>query len=157
MVARNPVDGQLPPQFKPSSVINKTPYKAWYGEKPDLSYLRITGCIAYVKRIESKRRKLADEKASPCKLLGYEGNRIYRLLTHDNRVIRSTNVELIEQYTAQPEPSKADDTLDLSRAVSRAKQQVESACSHTPAPWSNTSEERIDDCSVELELPTPKQ
>ena len=62
--------------LSPSSVIGKTLYEAWYGEKPDLSHIRIIGYTAYAKKIESKRRKLADKKASPCKLLGYDGNRI---------------------------------------------------------------------------------
>lgn len=79
-----------------SSVIGKTPYEAWYGEKPDLSHIRSIGCTAYTKKIQSKRRKLADEKASPCKLLGYNGDRKHRLLTRDNRVIRSTNVEFVK-------------------------------------------------------------
>ena len=30
-----------------------TPYEMWYGKKPILSYLRIWGCPAYVKWIES--------------------------------------------------------------------------------------------------------
>lgn len=30
--------------LSPSSVIGKTPYEAWYGEKPDLSHLCIIGC-----------------------------------------------------------------------------------------------------------------
>lgn len=71
--------------LSPSSVIGKTSYEAWYGEKPDLSHIRTIGCTEYTKRIESKRRKLADEKAFPCKLLGYDGDRIYRLLTRRAR------------------------------------------------------------------------
>ena len=49
--------------LSPSSVIGKTLYEAWYGEKPDLSHICIIGCTAYAKKIESKCRKLADEKA----------------------------------------------------------------------------------------------
>ncbi len=70
--------------FSLSSVIEKTPYEARYGEKPDLSHLHIIGCTAYTKKGESKRQKLVDEKAVPCKLLGYDCDRIYRLLTYDN-------------------------------------------------------------------------
>ena len=108
--------------------------------------------------------KASRRKGSPCKLLRYDGDRIYRLLTRDNRVIRSTNVEFVERgpfehtysdhfHTPRLEPSKADDTLDPSRAVSKARQLEESTCSHTPAPGGKTSEEHIDDCFFELELP----
>ena len=30
-----------------SSLQNKTPYECWYNEKPDVSNLRVFGCIAY--------------------------------------------------------------------------------------------------------------
>ncbi len=83
--------------LSPSSVIGKTPYEAWYGEKPDLFHLRIIGCTAYTKKVESEQRKLADKKAFPCKLLRYDGDRIYRLLTHDNGILRSTNVEFVKK------------------------------------------------------------
>ena len=29
-------------------VMNKTPYEAWYERKPNVSHLRVFGCIAYV-------------------------------------------------------------------------------------------------------------
>ncbi len=147
-----------------SSVIRKTPYEAWYGEKPDLSHLRIIGCTAYTKKVESKRRKLADEKAFPCKLLGYNDDRIYRLLTYDNRIIRSTNVEFVEKNPFQhthsdhfsaprPGPSRADGTLDPHGAVSRANQPKESECSHSSVQRGEISREQPDDYLLKLELP----
>lgn len=36
--------------LSPSSVIGKTPYEAWYGEKPDISRIRTIGCTAYTMR-----------------------------------------------------------------------------------------------------------
>ncbi len=150
--------------LSPSSVIRKTPYKGWYGKKPDLSHLRIIGCTAYTKKIESKRRKLADEKAFPCKLLGYDGDRIYRLLTYDKRIIRSINVEFVEkgpfQHThsdyfsaPRPDPSRADDTLDPHGAVSRANQPKRAECSHSSVQRGEISREQPDDYLLELELP----
>ncbi|KAJ0435652.1 putative RNA-directed DNA polymerase [Helianthus annuus] len=32
----------------PTKKVNKTPYEIWYGQKPNLSYLRVWGCDAYI-------------------------------------------------------------------------------------------------------------
>ena len=32
-----------------TKAVNKTPYELWFGKKPNLSYLKIWGCDAYVK------------------------------------------------------------------------------------------------------------
>lgn len=84
------------PNLSPSSVIGKTPYEAWYNEKPDLSHICIIDCTAYAKKIESKCQKLANKKGLPCKLLGYDGNHIYQLLMHVNQVIKSINIKFVE-------------------------------------------------------------
>ena len=34
----------------PSKAIEKTPYQIWIGKSPSLSFLKIWGCEAYVKR-----------------------------------------------------------------------------------------------------------
>jgi hypothetical protein len=61
----------------PHSVIGfKTPYKAKYGHKPDISNIRIWGSKAYKK--EAIRRKL-NPKVSEYTLIGYGSNQ-YRLL-----------------------------------------------------------------------------
>jgi hypothetical protein len=60
----------------PHSAIEMTPYEAWYGDKPDIAHFRILGCDCLALKPERKRKKLVDEKATPCKLLGYEGTRI---------------------------------------------------------------------------------
>ena len=82
----------------------------------------------------------------------------------DNRVIRFTNVEFVEQepfehtysdhfYTLRLESLKADNTLDSLGVMSKARQLEESTCSYTPVQGGKTPEEHIDDCLLELELP----
>jgi len=56
---------------------NITPYEAWHGKKPDLSYLHTFGCIAY-HHVEKARRKL-DDKSLKCQFLSYEGVNQFRL------------------------------------------------------------------------------
>ena len=52
----------------PSKSVDKTPYELWNGRKPILSYLRVWGCEAYVKKLASN--KLAS-KSEKCIFVGY--------------------------------------------------------------------------------------
>ena len=52
----------------PSKVVEKTPYEIWNGKTPNLSFLKIWGCEAYVKRQISD--KLAP-KSDKCLFIGY--------------------------------------------------------------------------------------
>jgi transposase InsO family protein len=47
-----------------------TPYEAWYKRKPDVSYLRVWGCTAYVYVQKDKRKSLAPHMEK-CIFLGY--------------------------------------------------------------------------------------
>ena len=52
------------------AVTGKTPYEAWFGQKPRVDHLRVFGCDAYVHVPKDERGKL-DSKAKKCVLLGY--------------------------------------------------------------------------------------
>ena len=55
----------------PTAVIkNKTPYEAFWGEKPDISNLRVFGSQCYVHNDSPTRRKL-DARAFPAVFIGY--------------------------------------------------------------------------------------
>ena len=75
------------------AVPNMTPFEAWYGHKPDVSHLRVFGCISYA-HIEREDRSKLDSKARKCILLGYgterKGYRLYD--TERERIIHSRNV-----------------------------------------------------------------
>uniref|UniRef100_A0A1X7SP48 Retroviral polymerase SH3-like domain-containing protein n=1 Tax=Amphimedon queenslandica TaxID=400682 RepID=A0A1X7SP48_AMPQE len=47
-----------------------TPFEAWYGHKPDVSHLKVFGCVTYA-HIERDDRSKLDSKARKCILLGY--------------------------------------------------------------------------------------
>ena len=53
------------------SVKFKTLDEAWSGRKPEVSHLRIFGCIAYAHIPDQKRKKL-DDKGEKCIFIGYE-------------------------------------------------------------------------------------
>ena len=51
-----------------------TPFEAWYGRKPNVSFLRTFGCISHV------RKTKLEDRSTPMVFLGYaEGTKAYRL------------------------------------------------------------------------------
>jgi len=56
-----------------------TPYEAWCRRKPNISHLRVFGCITYAPVRAEKRRKL-DDKSVKSIFIGYcEETKGYRL------------------------------------------------------------------------------
>jgi hypothetical protein len=48
-----------------------TPYEAWHGRRPDISYFRTFGCTAFVKKVKPNLKKLED-RGTPVVFIGYE-------------------------------------------------------------------------------------
>jgi len=80
-----------------------TPYEIWYGVKPDLSHLRVFGCVAYAHIPEELRRKL-DDKAATMTFVGYstksKAYRLYDPATH--QIVRRRDVICDEQKFGIP-------------------------------------------------------
>ena len=49
---------------------NRMPYERWYERKPDVSHLKVFGCMAYAHLPESRRKKL-DKKSEKLRFVGY--------------------------------------------------------------------------------------
>ena len=52
----------------PSKSVGQTPYEIWTGNKPGFSFLKVWGCWAYVKRLESTK---LEPKSDKCLFVGY--------------------------------------------------------------------------------------
>ena len=52
----------------PSKSVETTPYELWFGKKPKLSFLKVWGCDAYVKKLQPDKLKPKSEK---CVFIGY--------------------------------------------------------------------------------------
>ena len=52
----------------PSKSVGQTPYEIWTGKKPSFSFLKIWGCEAYVKRLDSTKLQ---PKSDKCLFVGY--------------------------------------------------------------------------------------
>ena len=62
------------------SLEGKTPFEAYHGRKPAVSYLKTFGCLVFVKNKHPGLKKL-DDRSSPMVFIGYsEGAKAYRLL-----------------------------------------------------------------------------
>jgi hypothetical protein len=72
-----------------------TPYEALNGCKPDLHHVRTLGSTAY-NLVGSYKKKLQD-RAEEGKLVGYDGDSIYRILLPDGKIIRGSNVHIDER------------------------------------------------------------
>ena len=75
----------------------KSPHEMWYGRKPDLSNLKVFGCVAYALVPAAKRRKFGD-RTEKMRFLGYhKGHHGYRLMERGgNRVFYRTDVTFDE-------------------------------------------------------------
>lgn len=70
------------------SVDLKTPQELWTGKPPDLSHIRVFGCVAHAHQTEGR----LDPRATKCVLLGYpEGVKGYRLWVLDGKSIKIIN------------------------------------------------------------------
>ena len=52
----------------PSKSVETTPYELWFGKKPKLSFLKVRGCDAYVKKLQPEK---LEPKAEKCVFIGY--------------------------------------------------------------------------------------
>jgi hypothetical protein len=81
-----------------SSLKGMTPHEAWFKRKPDVSHLRIWGCLAYVFIQKDKRRSLQPHMEK-CVFLGYpsgyKGWLFYNPNTHKN--MSSLNEQIPKQ------------------------------------------------------------
>ena len=46
----------------PSKSVETTPYELWFGKKPKLSFLKVWGCDAYVKKLQPNKLEPKSEK-----------------------------------------------------------------------------------------------
>ena len=80
----------------PSKAVEKTPYEIWNGKTPSLSFLKIWGCEAYVKRQISY--KLAS-KSDKCLFVGYpkETKGYYFYNASENKMFVARNGVFLER------------------------------------------------------------
>jgi hypothetical protein len=84
----------------PTSALGReTPYFYWKGKKPDISYFRVFGCLAYV-LIRKEKRKALQPHSKKCIFVGYpEGVKAWKFWDPaDRKFISSSHAVFDERY-----------------------------------------------------------
>ena len=88
-----------------------TPYEPWFVKKPKLSFLKVWGCDAYVKRLQTEK---LESKADKCVFIGYPketvGYTFY--LRSEGKVFVSKNGSFLEKEFLSKELSGRKIGLD---------------------------------------------
>ena len=116
----------------PSKLVEKTPHEMWTGKKPSLSFLKIWGCEAFVKRLQSDKLTAKSDKCIfvgyPRETLGYyfynreEGkvfvarNGVFLEKEFLSRGVSGSTVQL-EEIREEPASSESAKTLEVEPVV----------------------------------------
>ncbi|GJW24423.1 retrotransposon protein, putative, ty1-copia subclass [Tanacetum coccineum] len=89
----------------PTKKVDKTPYELWYGEVPNLSYLKVWGCEALVKRDTSDKLQ---QRSVKCIFIGYlkETMGYYFYFPPENKIVVARYVEFLEKNLISQEASR---------------------------------------------------
>jgi hypothetical protein len=95
----------------PSKSVEMTPYELWFGTKPKLSFLKVWGCEAYVKRLMPDKLK---PKAEKYIFIGYPKETIGYTFYHrsEGKVFVTKNGSFLEKEFLSKEVSGRKVELD---------------------------------------------
>jgi hypothetical protein len=89
-----------------AAVHGMTPEEKFTGKKPDVSHLRVFGCIAYVHVPDEKRSKL-DPKAEKCIFIGYSSEQKgYRCFSPSTRKLQVSRDIVFDEMASWYSPLK---------------------------------------------------
>ena len=80
----------------PSKSVATTPYELWFGKKPKLSFLKVWGCDAYVKKLQPNK---LEPKSKKCFFIGYPKETIGYTFYHrsEGKIFVARNGSFIER------------------------------------------------------------
>src|SRR3954468_22300926 len=80
----------------PSKSVETTPYELWFGKKPKLSFLKVWGCEAYVKKLQPEK---LEPKAEKCVFIGYPKETIGYTFYHrsEGKIFVAKNGSFLEK------------------------------------------------------------
>ena len=110
----------------PSKAVEKTPYELWTGKVPSLSFLKIWGCEAFVKRLITTK---LEPKSDKCFFVGYpkETKGYYFYNPTENKVFVARNGVFLEREFLSKENSGStihlEEIRDDSDALNKEPQQ----------------------------------
>ena len=95
----------------PSKSVETTPYELWFGNKPKLSFLKVWGCDAYVKRLQPDK---LEPKSGKCVFVGYPKETIGYTFHHksEGKIFVAKNGTFLEKDFLSKEVSGRKVELD---------------------------------------------
>nr|GFA81452.1 retrotransposon protein, putative, Ty1-copia subclass [Tanacetum cinerariifolium] len=99
----------------PTNKVDKTPYEIWHGQAPKLSYLKVLGYEAFVKRDTLTKPDKLDPKSFKCIFVGYPKETIgYSFYSQsENKVFVAQNAEFFEYKLLDLKASGSVEDLKL--------------------------------------------
>ena len=91
------------------SLKKTTPYEKWYGRKPDLSHIRVFGCMCYAYIPDTNRKGKLSKKAEKLRFIGYSlQTKGYRLIDEGTSKILVRQDVIFNESDFQYYRSKVD-------------------------------------------------
>ena len=80
----------------PSKSVEMTPYELWFGKKPKMSFLKVWGCDAYVKKPQPIKPEPKSEK---CVFIGYQKETVGYTFYHrsEGKIFVAKNGSFLEK------------------------------------------------------------
>ncbi|GJY91981.1 retrotransposon protein, putative, ty1-copia subclass [Tanacetum coccineum] len=119
----------------PTKKVKRTPYEIWHGKAPKLSYLRVWGCEALVKRDTLDK---LDPRSIKCVFVGYPKEMMgyYFYYPLENKIFVARNAEFFENRLMVQEASGSHVLLESSMS----DEGLELIQEEDTQPFENTSE-----------------
>ncbi|GJV55791.1 retrotransposon protein, putative, ty1-copia subclass [Tanacetum coccineum] len=99
----------------PTKKVDKTPYEIWHGQAPKMSYLKVWGCEALVKRDTLTKPNKLEPKSFKCIFIGYpkETMRYSFYNPFENKIFVARNAEFFESNLLDQEASESLEDLEI--------------------------------------------
>ncbi|KAK1650213.1 hypothetical protein QYE76_068018 [Lolium multiflorum] len=126
----------------PSKSVETTPYELWFNKKPKLSFLKVWGCEAYVKKLQPDK---LEPKAEKCVFIGYPKETIGYTFYHrsEGKIFVAKNGTFLEKEFLTKEVTRRKVELDEIEE-SLLVDQSSAVPENVPVPPTPTTEEAND-------------
>ncbi|KAK1618948.1 hypothetical protein QYE76_024465 [Lolium multiflorum] len=126
----------------PSKSVEMTPYELWFNKKPKMSFLKVWGCEAYVKKLQPDK---LEPKAEKCVFIGYPKETIgYFYHRSEGKIFVAKNGTFLEKEFLTKEVTRRKvelDEIDESSLIDQSSAVPE----NVPVPPTSSTEEANDD------------
>ncbi|GJU21741.1 zinc finger, CCHC-type containing protein [Tanacetum coccineum] len=99
----------------PTKKVEKTPYEVWHGQAPKLSYLKVWGCEALVKRDTLTKPDKLEPKSIKCIFIGYPKKTMGYSFYYPpkNKIFVARNAEFLKNSLINHEASRSLKDLEI--------------------------------------------